>query len=249
MATDKRSDLDAALREGGQGADREVGDLVEVADDLRQTFAVEAPAARASKAMFVNAVGARRSTGPSLTRLALPALAVAGVVLALGTLSRATLPGDPLYPVRRVLQTTGVTDTPIEDIDRLLGSAERSIESGEDIEGDDPEAAKRDALDALIDLGRARRIALGVGASELLEEVNDLEDEANKLFEDAEEELQERSGGDDNSGSGSDDSGGDDNSGSGSDDSGGDDNSGSGGDSSGGDDNSGSGGGGDSGKG
>ena len=204
MPPDRSKDLDTALVGSRRADDEEVAGLVGVAEELRASLAVEAPKARSDRAFFVSAVAGRRRSGPSLARLAVPALAVASVLLALSVLSRTTLPGDPLYPVRRVLQTTGVTRSPIEDVDRLLRSAERAIERGERLENDRPVAAEDAAVSALGDLDEAEAIATEVGAPERLEAIAELKEEAADLLQDASEEQAERAADDSSDGSGPD---------------------------------------------
>lgn len=229
MARDRERELDEALHSRRPVGDPELTELADAAGRLSRALAAEPPEAGHQRALFVNAVAARRRHGLTVTRVALPALATVAVLALLAAFGRATLPGDPLYPVRSVLGNAGIVRSPLEEVDDLVAAAELSIERGERSANDRPGAAAQAAIEALEDLGEARDIAIEVRAGERLETIAELQEDAIGLLVDAREEASEQArhdddgGGDgDRSGSGGDDdssgsgSGGGDDSGSGS---------------------------------
>lgn len=234
-------------------------ELADLARRLESALEVEAPEARSEKALFVAGVGthARRS---SWTAALVPAAAVA-VLIALAVVSRTALPGQTLYPVRKVLGGVGLAPSTAAETRALLSEAEQLVVTAEGAVLSAPTRAQELARRAMVKLEEAERLAGeldGERADSFDAEIDALEDRADDAYDAADDTLDEREEaaeedgdeperGDDSSGPGS--GGGDDSSGSGSggDGSGDDDSSGSGsgGDDSGGDDSSGSGSGGD----
>jgi hypothetical protein len=250
----KERALDDALREGEAPEDPEVASLTRAARDLERSLAVEVPPARRERAMFVQGIAARRH-GLSPLRVLVPAVAAAAVLAFVGLLGSRSLPGDDLYAVRAALADLGIVSTPLEDADRRVAEAQDELGRAELLVDVAPGRALRVAVNALVDLGQAARVAERADSEARLDRIRELEKDALDLIEEASENRaaaasggssgpSESSGPSDNSGPGGGE-GPDDNSGPG----GGDDSSGPGGDDSsgpgGGDDHSGSGGGGD----
>jgi hypothetical protein len=226
--------LDKALTGFERTGDVEIDGLVDVADDLTRQLAVGVPSQPRERALFIEGVGARKRS--FLSSLIAPAIAVAALMLVIAVIGRTALPGDSLYPVRKVLRSAGLATSPATDLERELEKAQLDIDKAQAAvdRGSDPVPS---AVAALMHLGRAEGYLNEVDASDRVGFEGDiafLEEQAVVLIKigPADDKGGQRSGsGDDSSGSGSDDSGGDT---SGSDDSGGD-SSGSGSDDSGGD--------------
>ncbi|HEX2235911.1 MAG TPA: hypothetical protein VHK89_06515 [Actinomycetota bacterium] len=204
---------------------------------LERAFAADPPHSARERALFVEGVAARRSSH-SPWRFAAPAVAVAAAFVLLGLVSTTTLPGDELYGVRTALSRVGLVESALDEADGHIASARRAVTAAEAAAETAPLRARRLAVAALTDLGSARAIATEAGAEERLERIEDLEDRAVDVVEDAAKAEASGSGGsndagvDDSSGpGGGDDSGGGDSSGpgSGGSDSGSDDSSGPGG--------------------
>ena len=231
--------------------DLQAAELADLARRLEAALDVEAPEARSEKALFVAGAGARARRS-SWTAALFPATAAVAVLIAVALVSRTALPGQALYPVRKVLGGVGLAPSTAREARALLDDAEGLVVAAEGAAPSSPTRAQGLALEALSVLREAERLAdeLDGERTEAFDrEIDALEDRAEEADDLADDTLDERedaedrgdsgddssgpgSGGDDSSGPGS---GGDDSSGSGS---GGDDSSGSG---SGGDDSSGSG--------
>lgn len=204
-------------------------------DALEQAFRADPPHSARERALFVQAVGARRASFSTM-RFVAPAVAVAAAFVLVALVSTTTLPGDDLYGVRTALSRVGLVESALEEADGYMASASHGVAEAEAALSTAPLRARRLAVAALGDLGSARHIATEAGAEARLDAVADLEDRAVDVIEDvAKAEAGRDSGGDDSSGPGGGDSGGDDSSGPGGGDSGGDDSSGPGSGGSGGD--------------
>jgi hypothetical protein len=207
-------------------------------DALEQAFRADPPHSARERALFVQAVAARRASFSTM-RFVAPAVAVAAAFVLVALVSTTTLPGDDLYGVRTALSRVGLVESALEEADGYMASASHGVAEAEAASSTAPLRARRLAVAALADLGSARHIATEAGAEGRLDAIADLEDRAVDVIEDvAKAEAGEGPGGDG--------TGGDDNSGPGGGDSG-DDSSGPGGGGSGGEDSSGPGGGDDSG--
>jgi uncharacterized membrane protein YgcG len=192
---------------------------------LEQSFRADPPHSARERALFVQAVAARRVSFSTM-RFVAPAVAVAAAFVLVALVSTTTLPGDDLYGVRTALSRVGLVESALEEADGYMASAAQGVAEAEAATSPTPLRARRLAVAALGDLGSARHIATEAGAEDRLDAIADLEDRAVDVIEDvAKAEAGEDSGGDDNSGPGGGDSGGDDSSGPG----GGDDSSGPGG--------------------
>ena len=249
MTEDRKraKELEAALQ--GDARNEETQPLVDTAERLRRTLAVDVPPADRQRALFLSGIEARRHVRLSPLRLAVPALAIAVVVFAV-IAGRHALPGEQLYPFREALNAVGIGESPIAEVDTHLNEAWRLVKQADEIVDTNPERALSLAIRGLEELGPARELVAELNAEraeEKLDQIEDVEDDALDTIEDAldaradaveaeeerSEDARDDSGSSDDSGSGSDDSGSDD-SGSGSDDSGsGSDDSGSGSDDSG----------------
>jgi hypothetical protein len=226
-----------------------VDDQDRLEQELEQMFKeIPAPPARSDRALFVAGVAARKPK-PIWQRALAPAMGVAIVFISLSVASLKAAPGQALWSVRQALNSINIAP-PVEIVDRSIRAAEADVERADEaLDNDDLDQAERLADRALEHVGATMAHLddlSGEQREEAVENIEDVRDEVSDLREDIdkarlellEERAEERGGGDDSSGSGSDDSSGP---GSGSDDSGSDDSSGSGSDDSGSDDSSGSG--------
>jgi uncharacterized membrane protein YgcG len=205
--------------------------------DLKEMFdEIPEPTGRRDRAMFTAGVAARRPP-PVWRRALVPAAAMFVVLFALSIGSLEAAPGQTLYPLRNALSSVGLAEQPVEVVDRIIRRAEASLERAEVLLDDNEDFSGAEAMtrETIRHLGEARAVLAelnGEPREERADAIADLEDDAFDLRDEikeeradaAEEAREESRGGDDNSGSGSDD---DDNSGpgSGSDDSGSDDDS------------------------
>lgn len=139
----------------GDGEGEHARALVELADDLRTAFATEVPPARRERAMFSAAVGAR-ATRRILPSLAVPAIAMLALIVLVGSLASTALPGQALYPVRKVLTSLNLADSPVDLIDARIRSAERHVAVAEShLAAERLQSALDESLAALADLGVA----------------------------------------------------------------------------------------------
>lgn len=240
--------------------DLQAGELADLARRLEAALEVEAPDAQGEKALFVAGAGATARNSPWRAAL-IPATAAVAMLILLAVVSRTALPGQTLYPVRKVLGGVGLAPSPAREVRALIDEAAQLVEEAEGAATSAPTEAQDLASRTLGTLAEAEELVDeldGERADAFDEEIDVLEDRADDAYDRADDTLDARedaeddsergdssgsgSGGDDSSGPGSGDdnssgsgSGGDDDSsGSGSDD-GDDDSSGSG---SGGDDDS-----------
>ena len=240
MTEDIERKLDRALGGGKEADDPRVTSLLQQADEVQETLRRQTPPTPRERSLFIQSIGTRRKRLAPLRALAPVAVVIAGL-LAIAGFGRTALPGDTLYPVREALASVGLARTPVDEADRRIDDAEEALEDAELIILRSPGEARSQTLDAIVDLGRAKRLLGDVNAEQrrpLLVRVDKAEDRAVALLVDVTDVLKARrevtsptpapspSGtqeDEDNSGPGSDDKGDDDNSGPG----GGDDNSGS----------------------
>lgn len=224
----REKELEQALKDFDRTGDEELDALIDTADDLTAGFAVPTPSRPEGRAMFIEGVGARKRS--IMSSLALPGVAVLILLLAVAVLGRSAVPGDSLYPVRKVLLSAGLADAPDEDIQKELDNAALLLGRARTALDDDPAAAERLAVSSLMSLGRAEGYLDQVGERDRVRfegQIDTLRIRAVTLVrlsavlddDDSGKGSDDSSDKDDNSGSGSDGSGGDDNSGPGSDDS------------------------------
>jgi hypothetical protein len=166
---------------------------------LERAFAADPPHSARERALFVEGVAARRSSH-SPWRFAAPAVAVAAAFVLLGLVSTTTLPGDELYGVRTALSRVGLVESALDEADGHIASARRAVTAAEAAAETAPLRARRLAVAALTDLGSARAIATEAGAEERLERIEDLEDRAVDVVEDAAKAEASGSGGSDDAG-------------------------------------------------
>ncbi|HET7482134.1 MAG TPA: hypothetical protein VFK89_04670 [Actinomycetota bacterium] len=231
-----------------EGADAE---LVDVARRISSDYELDPAMMRRDRAMFVSGAAMRRSRFAPF-RMMVPAIAVCALLLVAAIGGRTALPGQPLYPVRKVLGSVGLARSLQAEFDDHLHRAADFVDHAGDLVATDRAAAVRDAVVALEELGIARdllddlpRSSVAAGART----ISKLEDQALTIIRNPDEAVpgvDDHGGRDDNGGGSGDDGTGDDSgtsSGHGSDDSGsGSDGSGSGDSDSGSGDRSGSGG-------
>ena len=144
------TDTDRELQELSARLDAELG-------------TTEVPPARRERAMFVE--GAAQRPG-SRIRVLVPALATTALLVAVFFLGRAAQPDDTFYPVHRVLSAVGLADSTVEDVDRLIDSAQDSLDRAELLTDLDERAAIELASDATFDLGRAQALLPGMSGDE-----------------------------------------------------------------------------------
>lgn len=238
MSTERRQarKLDEALR--GAAPDDETGPLTQTADELRDSFLTDVPPADRQRALFLSGVTSLERSRFSPVRVLVPALTIGILAFAVMVGQRA-LPGEQLYPLREAMNAVGIGEASIDEVDAHLHESAKFIRQARLILEENPDRALALAVQALEELGPARELIpeLNGRQDEKLEQIEDLEDEAVDLIEEA-IENRDRSEIETNGSSGSDDDdsgpgdGGDDSSGSGSgdsdDDGDGDDSSGSG---------------------
>jgi hypothetical protein len=181
MGIDKKGELERALSSPEPSADKEVDALVDVADRVRDALALEPGDAARPRALFVAGVAARsrRSIGAGIV-LAVVAAASSFALIAMSA-SRA-LPGDDLYALRRVLAAAGIMASPVEDMDRRIAAARNALIAAKRRAARAPDAAAGAALDALVDVAAARRIAARLGAGQRLARIRQLEGELRLLI-------------------------------------------------------------------
>lgn len=231
-------------------------ELADLARRLEAALEVETPEARSEKALFVAGVSGHARRRSPWTAALVPATAAVAVLIALAVVSRGALPGQTLYPVRKVLGGVGLAPSTAGEVRVLLDEAAQLVNAAAGATVSAPVRAQELARRAMAKLEEADRLVAeldGERAEAFDREIDALEDRADAAYDEADDTLDEREDAaerredeaDDSSGSGSGGDDGGDSSGRGS---GGDDgdSSGSGsGDDSGGGDSSGSGSGGD----
>jgi hypothetical protein len=120
--------------------------------------AVEVPAARRERAMFVEGVAQRPR---HRFRVLVPALATMALV-AVFLLGRSAQPNQVLYPVREALSAVGLATPTVDDVDRLIDEARETIQEAEFFAGADDRRASKLVADALTELGRAEVLLTGL---------------------------------------------------------------------------------------
>jgi hypothetical protein len=120
--------------------------------------AVEVPAARRERAMFVEGVAQRPR---HRSRVLVPALATMALV-AVFLLGRSAQPNQVLYPVREALSAVGLATPTVDDVDRLIDEARETIQEAEFFAGADDRRASKLVADALTELGRAEVLLTGL---------------------------------------------------------------------------------------
>lgn len=159
--------LDRALAGKTEPAE-EVAAFIETARQLEDAFDLEPPVAARERALFAAAVAARGRTGLTWGRLISPVVAGAALVAALAFASGSALPGDALYPVRRVLQDVGLNEGFLAEADHRIERARALVTEAEGSLEDDRTEARTLAIAAIQELAPVE---------ELLEEVDLTENE------------------------------------------------------------------------
>lgn len=161
--TKREKRLDRALNTHGSD-DPDMGDLRGVAERLERALAVETPPAERERALFVQGAAARRRKH-GWGSLLIPALAGTALVL-IGFFARASLPGNPLYPVREALQTAGLARTPVDEAERKVDRAEELLSRARGAALSAPGAAERLALRTIGELEGARDLLPELSATD-----------------------------------------------------------------------------------
>jgi len=169
--------LDRALS-GRSEPTEDIVEFVEMARRLEGIFDLDPPFAGREKALFSAAVAARGRTGFTWGRLIAPVVAGAGLVAALGFASGSALPGDALYPVRRVLHDVGINEGFLDEADERIEEARLLVIEAEDV----LLYPSRARLDLDADQVEARALAIAAiqelaPVDELLEEVDPANDD------------------------------------------------------------------------
>ena len=159
--------------------DLQAQELADLARRLEAALEVETPDARSEKALFVAGAGARRRSSSWLGVL-VPGAAVVVVLLVVGLVSRTALPGDTLFPVRKVLGGVGLAPSTAKEVRARMDEAERLVVAASEVIFTSPEQARRLALQALSAL------------EETDELVDEIEGARQESFEDEIEALEER---------------------------------------------------------
>jgi hypothetical protein len=182
MSDKQELDLDRSLAAGKRPEDPETGPLFDAATAFKDSLPSEAPGSRMNKALFVQAVGSRRSRfGP--VRFLAPALACLLLLAGVAILGRTAAPGDDLYSVRTALQAFGLAESPGEEADARIAEANGALTDARELLATEPEASRRLALSVIADLARARRLLRDeTGIARQLSLIATLEDRAVNLL-------------------------------------------------------------------
>jgi hypothetical protein len=226
--TGREKDLDRALAGFSSTGDEEIDGLAETAERLAGHFTVPAPAQSQGRSLFIEGVAARHRS--IMSSLALPGLAVFALLLVIALVGRTALPGDQLYPVRKVLRSAHLASSPFGELEQQLDEAELLLAKARTQFDRGSDEAEGYAVACLMRLGRAESYLSDLSGSERIQfetTLDRLKQQAVVLIRldavtptvDDHGGARDGSGGDDSSGS---DDSGSSNSGSGSDDSGGD---------------------------
>jgi hypothetical protein len=192
--------LDRSLR-GDRPTDPETAALVEEAGEVERSLAVDTPDAERERAMFVAGIRGAKRPFP-IFRLMAPAVAVAGLLL-IAVLGRDAAPGDALYPVREALHSVGLAPSPLREINKRIDAAATLLKEAEIASRAD---ARRQTLDAIYELGRARDLLPEIGSEardQRSAEIAALERRAIAILNDLDESVLAPFGDDDSSGPGS----------------------------------------------
>ncbi|MDQ4058988.1 MAG: hypothetical protein M3124_07680 [Actinomycetota bacterium] len=219
--------MNKPVDERGMGSTRPQDEKDKLEQELEQMFnEIPVPSARRDRALFVAGVAARRPK-PIWQRALAPAMGVAIVFITLSVASLKAAPGQALWSVRNALNSFGIAP-PVEIVDKSIKAAEADLErAGVALDNYELDQAERLVDRALEHVGATMAHLddlSGEQREEAVERIGDVRDEVTDLREDidkARDELrEERTEGDDSSGSGSgSDEDSDDSSGPGSDDS------------------------------
>lgn len=166
--------LDRALSGGSTPSGEELAAMVAMGDRIRGAYASFTPAHSPERAMFVRAVAEARS--PGFRRFVAPATVTAVLLIGLLFLGRTALPGSAFYPVREVLRNVGLAPASVEEVQSLIGWADRLLDQAEDSAALDREASKRLAFEAARVIGMAEGALTGLDVDEQAEVADELGD-------------------------------------------------------------------------
>lgn len=155
--------LDQALRDERK-VTADVVPLVEAARDLEERLDTEAPASARERAIFIEGVAARGHR--RRPRLLAPVLAGTALVFLLGFAAGAALPGDAIYPVRKVMASVGLVASPAEEMRSLLRGATTRITDAEALQSRSPSRARTQAFAAIGMLEDAAQLAGDLSAQQ-----------------------------------------------------------------------------------
>ncbi len=164
MSRQQERALDKALA-GKQTTDTELAPLVQAGERIRSAFDVSVPTARAERAMFVQAVGARRHPLGWMRVLAPISVTAAAAIVVL-LLGRSAMPGQTFYPVREVLRSVGLAPASLEEIDGWLEQAATLLARAETTYDANETQAERLAIEAVKLLGAAEELVDEVDSRE-----------------------------------------------------------------------------------
>lgn len=184
-------------------------ELADLARRLEAALDADVPDARREKALFVAGVAAARRRGPWGPALA-PAAAAVAVLVVLGFMSRTALPGEALFPVRKVLGNVGLAPSTAGEIRDHLARADALVTDAASLVHTAPGRAQQLAFRAEAALAEAETLVDeldGDRRDAFRDDIETLEERAETAYEAAEEALEEREdaaeeAGDDRSGSG-----------------------------------------------
>ena len=175
--------------------DLQAEELADLARRLEAALDVEAPDARREKALFVAGVaGHGRRRSPWTTAL-VPATAAVAVLVALAVVSRSALPGQTLYPVRKVLGGVGLAPSTAREVRELLDEAEQLVNAAAGASVSAPVRAQEFARETMATLEEAERLVAELDrdrADAFDREIDALEDRADAAYDEADDALDER---------------------------------------------------------
>lgn len=122
--------LDDILEGRALPVDPAMSQLVAAVPLLEAGLRPAVPPMGQARALFSGGAAARR-TGSPWRQLAVPSMAMLALVIAAGSVATRALPGDALYPVRKVLGAMGLAEPSTEAIDEHIVAAARLVETAE----------------------------------------------------------------------------------------------------------------------
>lgn len=158
-------DLDRVLATSTRTGEAEIDDLAATAADLARALAVPLPNHTRDRALFIE--GAAAKSRSPWASLAVPGLAVVVALAAFAVLmGRGALPGDSLYPVRKVLHSAGLASSPLPEAQRLVDEARLLVERAESAFERSSTETEGLAVAALMKLGAAEAYLLELDPDE-----------------------------------------------------------------------------------
>ncbi|MDQ3951721.1 MAG: hypothetical protein M3279_01975 [Actinomycetota bacterium] len=174
--------------------DLQAEELADLARRLERALEVEAPDARREKALFVAGAGARARRSPWTAAL-VPATAAVALLVALAVVSRTALPGQTLYPVRKVLGGVGLAPSTAREVRSHVDEAEELVTAAAASAVSEPARAQDLAQEAMGVLAEAEELVNeldGERADAFDREIDTLEERAKAAYDEADDTLDER---------------------------------------------------------